>query len=81
MSKTPATLQEAIIHYADFENCKEFMMNLRWSDGKVKCRQCPHWRAAKPLRIAARSAGEGTGGTKNSHPLRVKTTLQAVIRT
>src|SRR5471030_1944226 len=40
MSKAPATLQEAIIHYADFENCKAFMMNLRWPDGKALCPRC-----------------------------------------
>ena len=37
---TPTTLQEAVIHYADFDNCKEFMMNLRWPDGKVLCPNC-----------------------------------------
>ncbi len=37
---TPTTLQEAVIHYANFDNCKEFMMNLRWPDGKVLCPNC-----------------------------------------
>ncbi len=36
----PKTLQEAIIYFADFENCKAFMVELRWPDGKVKCPQC-----------------------------------------
>ena len=36
----PTTLQEAVIHYANFDNCKEFMMNLRWPDGKVLCPNC-----------------------------------------
>src|SRR5882724_3819549 len=40
MDKAPATLQEAIIHYADFENCKAFMVSLRWPDGKVLCPNC-----------------------------------------
>jgi transposase-like protein len=40
MSKVPTTLQEAIIHFADFENCKTFMVNLRWPDGKVLCPHC-----------------------------------------
>ncbi len=35
-----ATLREAIIHFASFENCREFMMDLRWSDGVVKCPRC-----------------------------------------
>ena len=39
-TKHPTTLQEAVIHYANFENCKEFMMNLRWPDGKVLCPRC-----------------------------------------
>ncbi len=37
---TPTTLQEAVIHYAIFDNCKEFMMKLRWPDGKVLCPTC-----------------------------------------
>jgi transposase-like protein len=35
-----ATLRDAIIHFSDFENCREFMIALRWSDGKVKCPTC-----------------------------------------
>jgi transposase-like protein len=40
MAKEIKTLQQAIIHYADYENCREFMVNLRWPDGKVKCPRC-----------------------------------------
>jgi transposase-like protein len=40
MTKMPATLQEAVIHFAKPENCHEFMMNLRWPDGKVRCPRC-----------------------------------------
>lgn len=40
MNAEPKTLQEAILYFADFENCKKFMMELRWPDGKVKCPQC-----------------------------------------
>ncbi len=40
MSKAPKTLQEAVIHFADAENCREFMANLRWPDGKPKCPAC-----------------------------------------
>jgi transposase-like protein len=36
----PKTLQEAIIHFANFENCKSFMVDMRWSDGVVKCPRC-----------------------------------------
>ena len=38
--KDPKTLQEAILHYADFENCKSFLISLRWPDGIVKCPRC-----------------------------------------
>jgi transposase-like protein len=35
-----ATLRDAIMYFANFENCCQFMMDLRWPDGKVKCPQC-----------------------------------------
>src|SRR5256714_351054 len=37
---TPKTLQQAIIFYADPENCRQFMTELRWPDGKVTCPRC-----------------------------------------
>lgn len=40
MATAPKTLQEAIKHFADFENCQKFMAQLRWSDGKVRCPNC-----------------------------------------
>src|SRR5205807_2088608 len=40
MSSAPKTLHEAIIHFADYENCHRFMMELRWPDGNVKCPRC-----------------------------------------
>ncbi len=40
MSESPRTLQDAIIYYNDFENCKAFLLDLRWPDGKVKCPAC-----------------------------------------
>jgi|ERR1035438_1258409 transposase-like protein len=36
----PKTLQEAIKHFSTYDNCKTFMVALRWPDGKVKCPQC-----------------------------------------
>jgi transposase-like protein len=39
MSKAPRTLQEAIQHFANYENCKDFMVALRWPNG-VKCPNC-----------------------------------------
>src|SRR5580692_11619528 len=38
--KTPKTLQEAILHFAGYENCRQFMISIRWTDGKVRCPQC-----------------------------------------
>ena len=40
MDKAPNTLQEAVIHFASYDNCHEFMMNLRWPNGKVQCPRC-----------------------------------------
>ena len=36
----PRTLQEAIIYFNVVENCNEFLIALRWPDGKVKCPNC-----------------------------------------
>src|SRR3954468_21255654 len=38
--EAPDTLREAIIWFADFEHCREFMVELRWPDGVVKCPTC-----------------------------------------
>ncbi len=38
--KRPKTLQEAIQHFAVYENCRQFMIAVRWPDGKVRCPQC-----------------------------------------
>jgi transposase-like protein len=35
-----ATLRDAILYFSDFEHCKQFMMDLRWFDGTVKCPTC-----------------------------------------
>jgi transposase-like protein len=34
------TLQQAIQHFADFENCRKFMEFMRWPDGLIKCPTC-----------------------------------------
>ena len=36
----PTTLQEAMIYFAEAENCNGFLANLRWSDGNVRCPHC-----------------------------------------
>ena len=40
MDTAPRTLQEAVIHFSNFENCHQYMMKLRWPDGKVLCPRC-----------------------------------------
>lgn len=38
--ESPKTLQDAIIYFADYENCRKFLIGLRWPDGKVRCPRC-----------------------------------------
>jgi transposase-like protein len=38
--ETPRTLLEAITYFQDAENCRKFMVALRWSDGVVRCPYC-----------------------------------------
>jgi transposase-like protein len=38
--ETPKTLQEAIQHFSDFENCRQFMVAVRWPSGVVRCPAC-----------------------------------------
>src|ERR1035441_6485357 len=38
--ESPRTLQDAIVHFNEYQNCKTFMMELRWPDGVVKCPHC-----------------------------------------
>jgi transposase-like protein len=37
---THATLRDAIVYFADFGHCHEFMVQLRWPEGKPKCPEC-----------------------------------------
>src|SRR5256885_16821746 len=34
--KAPNTLQAAIQFFSDYENCRQFMIEVRWTDGKVR---------------------------------------------
>jgi transposase-like protein len=38
--KSPKTLQDAILYFADYDRCRQFLMDLRWPDGQVVCPQC-----------------------------------------
>ncbi|MBW4040373.1 MAG: IS1595 family transposase [Acidobacteria bacterium] len=37
---SPKTLQQAIVHFADPDNCVAYMVERRWPDGVVKCPTC-----------------------------------------
>jgi transposase-like protein len=38
--EAPKTLQQAIQFFSDFENCRQFMISVRWEDGVVRCPAC-----------------------------------------
>src|SRR5579862_8152179 len=40
MAAEPKTLQEAIIYFADKDNCRVYLMARRWPDGVVVCPTC-----------------------------------------
>ena len=37
---TPKTLLEAINFFSEYENCRHFMISVRWADGVVRCPTC-----------------------------------------
>jgi transposase-like protein len=40
MAQALKTLQDAVIHFSNPENCQNYMVRLRWPDGKVRCPRC-----------------------------------------
>jgi transposase-like protein len=40
MMKTPESLIEANRFFSDLDNCQNYMIAVRWPDGKVKCPRC-----------------------------------------
>jgi len=40
MANEPKTLQEAIVYFADPDNCLNYLVERRWPDGVVKCPTC-----------------------------------------
>ena len=38
--ETPKTLLEAITFFSNYENCRQFMIAIRWADGVVRCPYC-----------------------------------------
>lgn len=56
--ESPKTLQEAILHYADYENCRQFMISTRWPDGVVRCPQCQSHRVTYLIRARVYKCAE-----------------------
>ncbi len=59
----PKTLLEAIRYFSDADVCQEFMVNMRWPDGVVRCPTCGR---DDPRHIATRRLWE----CKDKHPKR-----------
>src|SRR5579872_4639522 len=38
--RAPKTLREAILFFADYENCRKAVEAIRWPDGTVRCPSC-----------------------------------------
>src|SRR5438093_13265911 len=38
--RAPKTLREAILFFADYENCRKAVIAIRWPDGVVRCPRC-----------------------------------------
>jgi len=39
-TREPKTLQQAIAHFSEYENCHRFMVELRWPEGNITCPRC-----------------------------------------
>ena len=40
MESAAKSLQEAILYFSEFENCRKFMVELRWPNGVITCPRC-----------------------------------------
>lgn len=60
MSKVPKTLQQAIVYFADADNCLKFMVERRWPDGVI----CPTCGSKEVRFISTRRMWE----CKSQHP-------------
>ena len=49
--KSLKSLQDAILCFAYFENCHQFLMELRWPDGTVRCPVCDSEKVAYLLSV------------------------------
>ncbi len=39
-ARYPRSLTDAIVYFKDYENCRAFMIEMRWPDGIVRCPTC-----------------------------------------
>lgn len=62
--ESPKTLQEAIVYFADFDNCKDFLTAIRWPDGIVKCPTCGAQRVGYLAKARSWKCYEGHAMTK-----------------
>ena len=53
METQPKTLQEAIVHFSDAENCLKYVEAWRWPDGVVICPTCGSKKGKIPGEVKA----------------------------
>jgi transposase-like protein len=39
-TRYPRSLSDAILYFSDYEHCRQFMIDMRWPDGIVRCTTC-----------------------------------------
>jgi transposase-like protein len=39
-TRYPRSLTDAILYFSDYENCRQFMIEMRWPDGIIRCPTC-----------------------------------------
>jgi transposase-like protein len=64
--ESPKTLQEAIVYFADFDNCKDFLVAVRWPDGVVKCPTCGSQRVSFLAKARSWKCYEGHARAKST---------------
>ena len=57
---SPKTLQAAILYFSDFDRCRQFLMDLRWPDGKSPARRAAPSTSSIWRRLACGSATAST---------------------
>ena len=57
--EAPKTLIEAIKLFSDYENCRQFMIMVRWADGVISCPQCQSEKVTQRIRLAMQDGFDG----------------------